>query len=185
MAHFLSNEPAFWRINPKALSYTSVFAEAVDHRIAGFVLGDENDFEAPLALFMRLPAGWVLSRHAHDCYRFEVVIEGAMIVDGGHELGVGDVSTSGPGQAYGPHMAGKDGVLTLEIFSRQAGMHPILEEPLPADDRIVALIADLRSGMISPEEAAASPTIARWAEEALAKQPNLREQLRQDRAAGR
>ena len=177
MPHHLREEPSFWRMSPKALAYTNVFAEAVDHRVASFVLGPEEDLEAPLALFMNLPAGWVLDRHAHDCYRFEVVIEGSMIVTGGIALGPGDVSTSGPGEQYGPHMAGPDGVLTLEIFSRQAGLHPVREDPKPADQGVVDMIEELRAGLISPEAAAASPVIGAWAAEALAEQPRLQAQV--------
>ncbi len=57
MPHFFRNEPSFWRLSPEALGYTSVFAEAVDHRVASFVMGEEDDVEAPLALFMNLPPG--------------------------------------------------------------------------------------------------------------------------------
>lgn len=178
MPHFFRNEPSFWRLSPEALGYTSVFAEAVDHRVASFVMGEEDDVEAPLALFMNLPPGWVLDRHAHDCHRFEVVIEGTMIVRDGAVLGPGDVSTSRPGEQYGPHMAGPDGVLTLEIFSRQAGLHPVYESPKPANQEMAALIDRLRSGLISPEEAAASPVIGAWAAEALAEQPRLQERVR-------
>ncbi len=177
MAHFLRDEPSFWRISPRALAYTNVFAEAVDHRVASFVLGPEDDLEAPLALFMNLPPGWVLDRHAHDCHRFEVVIEGSMIVQGGVSLGPGDVSTSGPGEQYGPHMAGPDGVLTLEIFSRQVGLHPVYAEPKPANAQVVEMIEQLRAGLISPAQAAASPVIGAWAAEALAGQPRLRAQV--------
>jgi hypothetical protein len=178
LPHFLRNEPSFWRLSPKALAYTNVFAEAVDHRVASFVLGEEDDLDAPLALFMNLPPGWVLDRHAHACYRFEVVIEGSMIVSGGVALGPGDVSTSRPGEQYGPHMAGPDGVLTLEIFSRQTGLHPVYEEPKAANQDMTALIDQLRNGLISPEAAAASPAIGAWVAEALAEQPRLQEQVR-------
>jgi hypothetical protein len=183
MPKFSRNDPAFWRIAPEALQYTSVFAEAVDHRVASFVLGEDDDAEAPLALFMNLPPGWVLDRHAHDCHRFEVVIEGSMIVGGGAVLGPGDVHTSTPGEQYGPHMAGPDGVLTLEIFSRQAGLHPDRETPHEADAKIVALIEQLRAGTVSPEDAAASPAIAQWIDEALAAQPALQERVRREAAA--
>jgi hypothetical protein len=174
---FRSDEPAFWKVSPPALAYTQVFAEAVDHRVASFVLGGDDDIEAPLALFMNLPPGWVLDRHAHDCHRFEVVITGSMIVTGGLVLGPGDVSTSEPGEQYGPHMAGEAGVLTLEIFSRQAGLHPDHENPKPASVQVSEMIAGLRDGLISPHEAAASPVIAAWAAEAVAAQPALRQRV--------
>jgi hypothetical protein len=177
MPSFSRTDPSFWSLSPKALQYTQVFAEAVDHRVASFVLGDDDDIEAPLALFMNLPPGWVLDRHSHDCHRFEVIIEGSMIVDDNIVLRAGDVGTSEPGESYGPHMAGPNGVLTLEIFSRQSGLHPDRDHALPADQRITALIDELRAGTIPPEEAAADPAIAAWAAEALAQQPELQQQV--------
>jgi hypothetical protein len=185
MPHFHRSEPAFWRISPKALAYTSVFAEAVDHRVASFVLGDEEDLEAPLALFMNLPPGWVLDRHAHDCHRFEVVIEGTMIADRGVELGPGDVSTSKPGQQYGPNMAGPEGVLTLEVFSRQLGLHPVYERAKPANMAVAELIEELHAGLVSPEQAATSPAISAWAAEAMAEQGGLQEQVRSQAVGAR
>lgn len=178
MPHFKKSEPDFWRIAPKALAYTQVFAEAVDHKVASFVLGDDDDLEAPLALFMNLPPGWVLSRHGHDCHRFEVVIEGSMIIDGA-TLYPGDVSTSGRGEEYGPHMAGPEGVLTLEVFSRQAGMLPVRREGRHGDEAMEQLISKLRAGLVSPEAAAADPAIGAWVKAALAEQADLQEVVRQ------
>jgi hypothetical protein len=184
MAIHQRSEPDFWRLSPPALAYTTVFAEAVDHRVASFALGDDDDPEVPLALFMNLPPGWVLDRHAHDCHRFEVVIEGTMLVADGFALGPGDVSTSKPGEQYGPHMAGPEGVLTLEIFSRQAGLHPDHANPKPASEEVTTLTEQLRAGALSPEQAAASPIIGAWVQEALAEQPALQERYRTGVAAG-
>jgi hypothetical protein len=183
MPFFKSDEPAFWKVSPPALAYTNVFAEAVDHRVASFVLGDPDDLEAPLALFMNLPPGWVLDRHAHDCHRFEVVITGSMIATDGIVLYPGDVATSVPGEQYGPHMAGEDGVLTLEIFSRQAGLHPDHENPKPASEDVSEMIDSLRAGLISPQQAAASSIISAWAAEAIAAQPALQERVRESATA--
>jgi hypothetical protein len=183
MPFFKSDEPAFWKASPPALAYTNVFAEAVDHRVASFVLGDPDDLEAPLALFMNLPPGWVLDRHAHDCHRFEVVITGSMIATGGIVLYPGDVSTSGPGEQYGPHMAGEDGVLTLEVFSRQAGLHPDHENAKPASEEVSEMIDRLRAGLISPRQAAASSIISAWAAEAIAAQPDLQQRVRESATA--
>lgn len=177
MPVFQQSDPSFWSLSPKPLQYTTVFAEAVDHHVASFVLGSDDDVEAPLALFMGLPAGWVLARHSHKCHRFEVIIRGEMILENGVVLKPGDVGTSEPGEAYGPHMAGPDGVLTLEIFSRQAGLMADNVDPRPANDEMKALIDGIRSGAISPEDAAKDPTISAWAREALEHQPELQAQM--------
>ena len=75
---------------------------------------------------VKLPPNYVLIRHAHECYRVEVIIEGTVHV-GDRVLRAGDVSVSGPGIAYGPHTAGPTGCLTVEIFSRQEALEPLLE----------------------------------------------------------
>jgi hypothetical protein len=177
MPYFLKEDPQFWRQAPPSLAYTQVFAEAVDHQIASFTLGaDPDDPEAPLAMLMKLPPGWVLERHSHDCHRFEVVIEGEMVVEGA-VLRPGDVSTSAPGQEYGHHMAGPQGCLTLEIFSRKAGMQADRDEPTPVAAELNAMIAALSARTLAPANAATSPVIKAWAEEANAAQPRLQREV--------
>ena len=55
----------------------------------------------------------------------------------GLELHPGDTMQSGPGEAYGPHVAGPEGFTVLEIFSRMAGATSITWEtargPKPVD----------------------------------------------------
>lgn len=171
------DEVTFWRNSPAHLAYTQVFAEAVEHHVASWVLGDDpDDPEAALALLMDLPPGWVLSRHSHDCHRFEVVIRGEMIVEGA-VLKAGDVSTSRPGESYGPHMAGPEGCLSLEMFSRQAGMLPEQHDAHGGSD-LSELIAALRAGKVTAEAAAASPVILDWAAHALTQQPDLQAAVR-------
>ena len=180
MPTFSASDPTFWQTSPAALAYTSVFADAVGHKVASFVLGEDDEAESPLALFMKLPPGWVLDRHAHDCHRFEVVLQGSIIVSNDLVLNPGDVSTSGPGEQYGPHMAGPEGSLTLEIFSRQAGLHPVYDSPKEASDGVNKVIDDLRAGLLSPGQAASSPVIAAWAAEAIMEQPQLKRRVLAD-----
>jgi hypothetical protein len=80
-------------------------------------LGDESDPKAPVAALLELPPGGVLPEHAHDCWRFEVVIKGSWIDTDGGVILPGDVRISKPYEFYGPFTAGPDGSLSLEIFS--------------------------------------------------------------------
>ena len=100
---------------------------------------DPTDDEAVLAKVLWMPPGYRLFRHAHDCHRFEIVIKGSLDVGDGKTLRAGDVSVSGPGQFYGPHVAGPEGALTLEIFERQVAQYPDLEgEPQGEDAEMLA-----------------------------------------------
>jgi hypothetical protein len=60
--------------------------------------------------------GYVLTRHAHDCFRLEIIIEGSLQV-GDRTMKPGDIMMTEPGVLYGPHVAGPDGCVTFEICS--------------------------------------------------------------------
>jgi hypothetical protein len=123
--HF-RNSDAYWKENVGS-AFSEEFAvgsEAIGIRLAHFVMSDDpNDMDAPLASIFYMKPNFVLPNHDHDCHRVEVVIEGSVrIAD--KVLQAGDVSVSRPGEAYGPHIAGPKGALTVEIFSRQKGLAP-------------------------------------------------------------
>ncbi len=100
------------------------------------VMGEPSDEAAPAALIFTMQPNSVIPRHAHLCERFEIILEGSLLVDD-MVLGPGDVMLARPGEAYGPHIAGPDGCRTLEIFSTLAGAHHMLYEtpdgPLSVD----------------------------------------------------
>jgi anti-sigma factor ChrR (cupin superfamily) len=98
--------------------------------IGSILLGDESS--APKATLLQLPAGGVLPRHAHMCWRCEVVVHGSIEVADGRVLGPGDVMISPPGEMYGPHTAGPDGSLTVEIFSQADAAHRFADPDLQA-----------------------------------------------------
>src|SRR3546814_5191930 len=64
-----------------------------------------------------------LPRHAHDCFRLEVIMQGSMDVGDGRILKTGAVMMSEPLTLYGPHIAGAEGCVTLEIFSNHRASH--------------------------------------------------------------
>jgi hypothetical protein len=119
----------FEAITPEAMRWSTAGTRAMGDGwdLGSVVLADEVDDEAPVASLLRLPPGARLPRHAHDCHRMEVVVSGSINVGGGTVLGPGDVSVSRPGEFYGPHIAGPEGSLSVEIFSRTAGLPPIFD----------------------------------------------------------
>lgn len=130
---YLSNDPGYFSVAPEDLEYARVGAEAMGYRSAIFKVGADEAENPPAVVMLYLPPGAVLPRHAHDCYRLEVVVQGSMQTEDGMWLESGDVRTSDPGEAYGPHTAGPTGVLSVEIFSHTAGMDAEFAPDLPPE----------------------------------------------------
>jgi quercetin dioxygenase-like cupin family protein len=94
-----------------------------------FALGDATDEKTAGIVMLQLEPGHVLERHAHDCFRFEVVVAGTLYA-GDKVLGPGDVMIAMPGEHYGPHTAGPEGVTTCEVFSSfSTSFQPLFESP--------------------------------------------------------
>ena len=93
-----------------------------------FVLGDDpSDGDAPAVVLLEMPPHYVLFRHAHICHRVEVVVRGSLDA-GGRTLRPGDVMTAGPGELYGPHVAGPEGCTTAEVFGSLEGVFRVISE---------------------------------------------------------
>lgn len=122
--HFIDTDEYWKNVGSEYSEEFAVGSDAVGVRLAHFVMADnKDDMEAPLASIFYMRPNFVLPNHDHDCYRVEVVIQGSVRI-GDKVLTAGDVSVSRPGEAYGPHVAGPTGALTVEIFSRQKGLSP-------------------------------------------------------------
>lgn len=115
------NDPEFWKTCPQGLELIPRSMEGTGGGVAYFVMGERKD-DAPTVVALRMAPNWVLPRHAHDCYRFEVVVQGTLDV-GERILKVGDVMVSEPNVLYGPHVAGPEGCTTFEIFSNHHASH--------------------------------------------------------------
>jgi anti-sigma factor ChrR (cupin superfamily) len=122
---FMSIDDAeFWKNCPKGLELIPKSMEGTGGGVAYFVMGEPKD-NAPTVVALRMAPNWVLPRHAHECYRFEVVVQGTLDV-GERILKVGDVMFSEPKSFYGPHVAGPEGCTTFEIFSNHAASHEVV-----------------------------------------------------------
>jgi hypothetical protein len=67
------DDPEFWKNCPQGLELISKSMEGTGGGVAYFVMGEPKD-NAPTVVALRMAPNWVLPRHAHDCYRFEVVV---------------------------------------------------------------------------------------------------------------
>ena len=124
MAFMSINDPEFWKNCPPELDLISKsMANAEGGGVAYFLMGARKD-NPPTVVALRMAPGWILPRHSHDCYRFEVVVQGTLDV-GDRVLSAGDVMVSEPNIFYGPHVAGPDGCTTFEIFSNHKASHMV------------------------------------------------------------
>lgn len=111
-----------------------------------FVLGeDASSPDVPAIVILDMPPGYVLLRHAHVCHRFEVVLKGSMEAEG-RTLVPGDTMSAGPGEWYGPHLAGPQGCTTAEVFGTLDGVFRVLAES-PQGPREY----DFRKGEMPPD----------------------------------
>jgi hypothetical protein len=108
---------------------------------------DETRGDSPSAYLLTMQPGYVLFRHGHPCFRFEVIIQGSLEIGDGRTATVGDVFTAEPGELYGPHTAGPEGCTTIEFFSRLEAAYTLLYE---GPDGEVA-VADVRKGEVPPD----------------------------------
>ncbi len=113
----------FDAMTPEPLKFARELGTQGGLDLGTVVLGDDPG-AAPVAMALELPPGYTLPRHAHSTYRAEVIVRGTLTLGDGTTLGPGDIWTSGPDEYYGPHTAGPDGVLTVEIFASATGLAP-------------------------------------------------------------
>jgi hypothetical protein len=102
-----------------------------------------DDYDAPGAIILDMPPGFVLYRHAHECSRIEVVLRGSVDV-GDRTLHPGDVMTAGAFEMYGPHIAGPDGATTVEFFTNFSASWKTIYATPRGPVQVDALAGDLR-----------------------------------------
>jgi hypothetical protein len=139
MAFHSINDPAFWNNCPPEHKHVQdVYREMrkAPSNLTYFIMGKPAD-NSPTVVCLRLAAGEKLSRHRHDCHRFEIIVQGSLTTDDGRVVGVGNVMTSEPNVAYGPHTAGPEGCTSFEIFSNHEASYQLQLEtkdgPVPYD----------------------------------------------------
>lgn len=125
MSMFLSMaDPNFWGRMPEEVGAIDRAGGNEGLKMSYFTLGkiaDNPMFVTPL----RMEPGYILPRHAYDCHRMELIVQGSMDV-GERVLGPGDVMITEPGVLYGPHIAGPEGCTAFDICSEFEGGHRLL-----------------------------------------------------------
>jgi hypothetical protein len=155
---YFYEDPDFFKVGPKSAEWVRAGVEAVGSRIANFVLADDpEDTESPVASLLYLGPNDVLPRHAHDCHRVEVIVKGSLTVQG-KEMHPGDVSVSKPNEFYGPHIAGPDGSLSVEIFSRASGLYPAMEDDPDEESRKTLAVFGAAVEAFQAQEGRAGPS---------------------------
>jgi hypothetical protein len=124
MAFFSLDDPNLWGRDTKGLEEVSAKGGMDGIALAKFILGKPEN-NATVATLLRMDPGYVLPNHGHNCYRLEVVLKGSITV-GDQVFKPGTIMFSEPGALYGPHVAGPDGCITVEIFSDFKASHTTL-----------------------------------------------------------
>jgi hypothetical protein len=104
------------------------FSREIAHEVGidlGVSLIGPREDNPPVIMMLELPAGYVLSRHAHPTRRAEIVVRGSVILPEGRVLRPGDVTLTAAGEFYGPITAGAEGCLTAEFFGDLSGIAPV------------------------------------------------------------
>jgi hypothetical protein len=141
MPIFTYKDPDFFEsVTGPKLRYARELGQRAGLQLGAVQVGEDGG-GGPVAMILELPPGYRLERHSHGCHRVEVVIRGSIEAADGGVLEPGDVMTSGPGQVYGPHTAGPEGAVTVEIFSSTAGLVP--SPGYGADADAAALLWDI------------------------------------------
>lgn len=99
-------------------------------RTAFIVLGDEDDGKAPTVGVLNVspgPGDRLRGRHIHKADAINLVIEGAMYMDGVW-LRAGESKIVDADFEYGDALTGPDGVRFLEIWSAQDGAEPVFTD---------------------------------------------------------
>jgi hypothetical protein len=145
MGVFSYDDPDFFEaITPEFLRLHRQIAREAGADIDAVTVMSNNaaDVEAPAVALLNLPPGYVLERHAHGCYRVEIIIRGWVEAEG-KTLYPGSIMTALPGENYGPMTAGPEGVLSAEIFSSRRGMQPIRADEV--SEQLAKVIDQIRA----------------------------------------
>jgi hypothetical protein len=116
----LNDDPEFWQHPERFGSFAESLSEYAIRGSLFTVAGKDSD-DAPMAVILDFAPGYVITRHTHDCHRFEVILRGSLEV-GGRTYVAGDVMVAGPNEFYGPKVVGPNGATTCEVFEHTTGM---------------------------------------------------------------
>src|SRR3546814_3557012 len=95
MAFLSINDEEFWGHVPEDFKHIAGEGSMEGISISVYELGKAED-DAPVMTALHMAPGYRLPRHAHDCFRLEVIMQGSMDVGDGRILKTGAVMMSEP-----------------------------------------------------------------------------------------
>lgn len=119
MANMSMADPGYWRLPDGFFSSNEDEISALGLRMSLHLLGPDEP-STGVCLVCQFEPGYIISRHCHPAFRFEIICRGTLEAEG-RVFEAGDVMTADPDELYGPKVAGPDGCLTLEVFSSRDG----------------------------------------------------------------
>lgn len=149
-SYSLDHDPEYWQ-SPER--FRSMFEQAgtIGNKASLFAIGDPNDDNTPMAFILQMEPGFVITRHAHPCDRFETIVRGTLDVDG-RTLHPGDVLMHAANELYGPKVAGPEGCTTVEVFAKAVGAYERITEQADGTRKTTNLIENFQGGFAEQVE---------------------------------
>lgn len=123
-------DPDFWEsLTTPSMRARLDAARAIGWAFGPMLMADGERTDVPVVGMLEMPPNGVLPRNRRGCDRIEVIVRGSVDVGDGVTLGPGDVEVTRAGEFFGPHVAGPDGVLSVEVFGRSDRMEIEFEDP--------------------------------------------------------
>ena len=144
--HFCPTDPSFWGHVPTSRFASLVRASAADGiPMSIFAMGDATDPATPAFAVYSLPANGALARQARSALRFETIASGSLTAVGAGDDGkprtIGHVTLTQADQMSGPRVAGADGAVVIEFFTRIDALESLSAE-VPDGVHHVDLLAE-------------------------------------------
>ena len=143
--HFTPADPSFWGQVPTSRFASLVRASAAEGiPMSIFAMGDATDPATPAFAVYSLPANGALVRQARSALRFETLAAGSLTAvgagDDGRPRTIGHVTLTPADQMSGPRVAGAEGAVVIEFFTRIDALESLSAE-VPDCVRHVDLLA--------------------------------------------
>lgn len=160
----LDHDADYWQ-SPERFRSMFEQASTIGNKASLFAIGDPDDDDTPMAFILQMEPGFVITRHAHPCDRFETIVRGSLEVDG-RTLLPGDVLMHAAHELYGPKTAGPNGCTTVEVFAKAVGAYERITEEPDGSRKTTNLIRNFQEGFAEQVERFQAIRAARQSEKA-------------------